>query len=96
MGRALRVLVDPLLEAVEVEVVLDEVLIDLAEEEVVLEAAEPLDPPHVDVLAELRLLAHQSILLFELKIQIFHGQGSKGRQGAVGKILSIISRIPRR
>jgi hypothetical protein len=78
VGGGVRVLVDSLLESVEVEVVLDELLVDLAEEEVVLQPAEPLDPPHVDVLAELRLLAHQSILLFELKIQIFHGIGLRG------------------
>jgi hypothetical protein len=65
----LRVLVDSLLESVEVEVVLDEVFVDLAEKEVVLEAAEPLDPPHVDVLAELGFLAHHSILLFDLKFK---------------------------
>ena len=58
-----RVLVDPLLESVEVELVLDEVLVDLAEEEVVLESAEPLDPAHVDVFAELRLLAHHKYYL---------------------------------
>lgn len=63
MWRGVRVLVDPLLEAVEVEVVLDEVLVDLAEEEVVLESAEPLNPPHVDILAELRLLAHHKYYL---------------------------------
>lgn len=50
---------DPFAQAVEVELVLDEVLGDLAEEEVVLQPREPLDPPHAHVLAELRLLAHQ-------------------------------------
>ena len=69
MRNVLRVLVDSLLESVEVEVVLDEVFVDLAEKEVVLEAAEPLDPPHVDVLAELGFLAHHSILLFDLKFK---------------------------
>jgi hypothetical protein len=79
----LRVLVDPLFESVEVELVLDEVLVDLAEEEVVLEAAEPLDPPHVDVLAELRFLAHHSILLFDLKFKYWDGRlnGDRVRMG---------------
>jgi hypothetical protein len=52
-----------LLEAVEVELVLDEVLVDFAEEDVVLEAAEPLDPADVDVLAELRLLTHIQLII---------------------------------
>jgi hypothetical protein len=53
-------------EPVEVEVVLDEVVVDLAEEVVVLKSAEPLYPPHVDVLAELRLFTHINYIAFEL------------------------------
>lgn len=63
MWRGVRVLVDPLLEAIEVELVLDVVLIDFAEEEVILESTEPLDPAHIDVFAELRLLAHHKYYL---------------------------------
>jgi len=47
-----RILGDPFLESVEVELILDEFFVDFAEEEVVFQPAEPLDPPDVDILAE--------------------------------------------
>lgn len=49
-------MVELLLNAVEVEVVSNELVIDLAEELVVLQVAEPLDPSPVRLFAVLRLL----------------------------------------
>jgi hypothetical protein len=51
--------IELLLDAVEVEVVPDELIVDLAEELVVFQVAEPLDPPAVGLLAVLRLFRHQ-------------------------------------
>lgn len=47
-----------LLETVKIELVFDEIFVDFAEEDVILEAAEPLDPSHINVFAELWLLTH--------------------------------------
>lgn len=54
---------DCFFEAIEVELVFDEILVYFAEEAVVLESAEPLDPAHVGLLTELGFLAHCIIIL---------------------------------
>ena len=56
---SLIIVIELLLDAVEVEVVPDELIVDLAEELVVFQVAEPLDPPAVGLLAVLRLFRHQ-------------------------------------
>jgi hypothetical protein len=62
MSNGVRVLGDSFFESVEVELIFDEVFVDFAEEAVVFQSAEPLDPAHVHLLAELRLLTHNYYL----------------------------------
>ena len=61
---------DSFLEAVKVELIFNEVFIDFAEEAVVLQAAEPLDPAYVCLLAEFRLFTHNYDLYVLNLIQI--------------------------
>lgn len=68
MKRALLEFVDSLFEPIEVEFVFNEILVDLTEEEMILKTTEPLDPPYINVFAELRLFAHVlNYQIFELK-----------------------------
>lgn len=53
MFREVLVFSDSIFKTVEVEVVFDEVIVDFAEEVMIFQSAEPLNPAHVDVLAEL-------------------------------------------
>jgi hypothetical protein len=51
--RYLLVFVDSLLESMEVELISNEILADFTEEVMIFDSTEPLNPSHIDVLAEL-------------------------------------------
>ena len=63
MSGLVLVFVDFFFESIEIELVFDEIFVNFAEEDMVFESAEPLNPSDVDVLAELRFLAHFKLLI---------------------------------